>query len=367
MNVGILKERFEDEQRVALSPFGVESIVRCGAKVIVEEGAGVHARFTDEQYRQAGATIIYSPEEVAGRADLLLKVMPPLRDEYKYLVEGQTLMSFLLLGMGRKVFFESLLVRNITAVGLEYLQTPDGGFPILRLMSEISGQVAALVASRYLRSDQGGRGVLLGGLAGIAPAAVVILGGGATGFSAAQSAIGLGAQVIVLDKSMDRLREFDLYFAKRVTTVIATLENIRRGIQIADVFIGAITIDDDESHHLITEEMVKTMKPGAVIIDISINQGGCVETSHPTTIRDPVYMKHGVIHYCVPNMPSVVARTSTYAMTNGILPLVQRICAEGIAGALANDPMLRSGVVTHRGTAAHRVAEELYNLPFQPL
>lgn len=362
MIIGILKERFEDEQRIALSPFGVESLVNAGAQVLVESNAGDSARFSNDQYRQSGAAVVYSAEEAAGRADLIIKVMPPLKDEMAYLVEGQAIFCHLLLGMGQKGMIDTFLEKRMTAIGMELLQAKDGSFPILRLMSEISGQVAALVASRMLRSDQGGRGILLGGVAGIAPAAVVILGAGASGFAAAQAVLGLGAQVILLDNDLDRLRYADLHFGKRVTTVMASPENIRRGVRIADVFIGAISITDEPSHHIVSEDMVKTMKPGAAVIDISINQGGCVETSRPTTIREPTFVKHDVIHYCVPNMPSVVARTSTYALTNGVLPFLLKIIRNGLEACIASDPALRSGVAIFKGKPWHPVIHEIYGL-----
>jgi len=362
MVIGILKERFEGEQRVAISPHGVETLVQFGAGINIESNAGAFARFTDEQYRAAGATIMYSPEETVGRADIIVKVMPPLKEEYELLVEGQTLLSFLLLGMQKKTFVTYLLEHNITAIALELLQSEGDTFPILHVMSEISGQIAVLVGARYLRSDQGGRGVLLGGLAGVAPAAVVILGCGASGFAAAQTAIGLGAQVIAIDNNLQRLREVEQYFGKRITTVMASTENIRRGVSIADVFIGAISIDEHGSHHLVTEEMVKAMKPGAVIVDVSINQGGCVETSRPTTVRDPIFMKHGVVHYAVPNMPSVVARTSTYALTNSMQPYLTSILANGIDYSIKTDKYLRCGLVTHRGIGIHSILKDLYDI-----
>jgi alanine dehydrogenase len=305
---------------------------------------------------------VYSAEEAAGRSDLLIKVMPPLKSEFDYLVEGQTLLCHLLLGMGQRPLIDTLIQKHMTAIGMELLQASDGSYPVLRLMSEISGQVAAQIAARLLRSDQGGRGILLGGLAGVAPAAVVILGGGASGFTAAQAVLGHGAQVILLDSDLEKLRQADLYFGKRVTTVIASPENIRRGMRIADVFIGAISITDESSHHIVSEDMVKTMKPGAVIIDISINQGGCVETSRPTTIREPKFVKHQVIHYCVPNMPSVVARTSTYALTNGVLPYLLRLLKNGLDQCLASDASLRSGVAICKGKPWHPVIHEIYGI-----
>lgn len=361
MVIGILKERFEDEQRVALSPFGVESIIRSGAQVVIETGAGDHARFSDEQYQKAGATVAYSAEEAAGRAGVVLKVMPPEQNEWEMLNAGQILMSFQLLGMGRKNFVEYMLKNKVTGVAFEHMRAKDGSYPVLRLMSEISGQVAAQIAGRYLRSDHGGRGVLIGGLGGIAPAATVIIGAGASGLAAAQAILGLGGQVILLDSDLDRLRDADMYFNKRVTTVMATPENLRRGCRIADVLITSISINDPDSHHIITEEMVKTMKPGAVVVDISINQGGCVETSRPTTIKDPVFEKHGVIHYCVPNMPSVVARTSTYALTNVLLPYL-KVVLSGFDPDLSTDPCVRCGVTMHDGMPTHSILRDIYGM-----
>ena len=366
MVIGILKERFEDEQRVALSPFGVESLVQSGAQVIIESGAGDHARFSDEQYQKAGADIAYSPEEAAGRGDIVLKVMPPLKNEWEMLPDGKIFMSFQLLGMGRRQFVDHLLEKKITSVAFELLRTTAEHYPVQVLMSEVSGQVAAQIAGRYLRSDHGGRGVLLGGLGGIAPAAVVILGAGASGMAAAQAILGLGGQVILLDKDLERLRYADMYFNKRITTVMATPENLRRGCRIADVFIGAISINDSESHHMITEDMVKTMKPGAVVVDISINQGGCLETSRPTTIKDPVFEKHGVIHYCVPNMPSVVARTSTYALTNVLLPYLKALIPDGFDAEKDTDPCVRCGVVTWDGNPTHQILQDVYGMEFDP-
>ncbi|MBR9974507.1 MAG: alanine dehydrogenase [Bacteroidetes bacterium] len=365
MIIGILKERFEDEQRVALSPFGVESLVHAGAQVVIEAGAGVDARFTDEQYQKAGATVAYSAEEAAGRADIVLKVMPMTREEWEWLREDQILMSFQLLGMGRRAFVDHILETRVTALAFEYMRQADGSYPVLRVMSEISGQVAAQIAGRYLRSDHGGRGVLLGGLGGIAPSATVVIGAGASGMAAAQAVMGLGGQVILLDNNVDRLREADQIFNKRITTVIASPENLRRGCRIADVLITAISIDETESHHIITEEMVKTMKPGAVIVDMSINQGGCVETSRPTTIKDPVFIKHGVIHYAVPNMPSVVARTSTYALTNAILPYLRVMLGQGWPD-IKTEPCVRCGILTYQGRARHTVLHDIYGMDVDP-
>jgi alanine dehydrogenase len=367
MIIGILKERFEDEQRVALSPYGVESLTNAGIQVVMESGAGAAARFDDDQYERTGASIAYSPEETAGRADIVLKVMPPLREEFELLQEGQTLLSFMLLGMGKKPFIEHLMNNKITAIGFELMKDQNGNFPIMQLMSEISGQLAAQVAGRWLRSDFGGRGVLLGGLEGVAPAAVVILGAGATGMAAANALLGLGAQVVLLDNDLYKLRHATQYFNKHITTVIASPENLRRGCKIADVLIAAISINDEQSHHIISEDMVKTMKPGSVILDISINQGGCVETSRPTTIKDPTFVKHDIIHYAVPNMPSLVARTSTYALTNGILPYLLELGGKGIESVLKKKECLGCGVVTYQGAPVHPLLQEMYGIELTDL
>ncbi|MFZ1730783.1 MAG: alanine dehydrogenase [Bacteroidota bacterium] len=365
MVLGILKERFEDEQRVALSPFGVEALTQIGAQVIIESGAGVAARFPDEQYQKAGATVVYSVEEAAGRADIVLKVMPMVKEEWELLREGQILMSFQLLGMGRKAFIDHAIEKKVGVIAYEYMRNNDGSYPVLRVMSEISGQVAAQIAGRYLRSDHGGRGVLIAGLGGVAPAATVIIGSGASGMAAAQAIIGLGGQVILLDNDVDKLREADTHFNKRITTVVASPENLRRGCRIADVLITAISINDEESHHIITEDMVKTMKPGAVIVDMSINQGGCVESSRPTTIKDPVFVKHGVIHYAVPNMPSVVARTSTYALTNTILPYL-KIMLKGVQPELKTNPCVSCGILAWQGKATHEILHDIYGMDVEP-
>lgn len=363
MIIGIVKERFPNERRVALTPAAVESLIKSGNTVLVESSAGDGVRFTDDQYREAGATIAYTEEEVIRRADVLLKVLPPSQEEYSMLHEGQIFMSFLLLGIAKRAFIDYLLANNVITIGYELIEHPLGIYPMQRSMSEIAGPIAIQMAGVYLGSNYSGRGILIGGLPGVAPSEVVILGAGAAGQSSARAALGLGAHVILMDTDINKLRAADQHLGQNLTTVIASPENIRRGVALADVFIGAISIHDDESHHLISEDMVKTMKPGSVIIDLSIDQGGCVGTSRPTSIPDPIFTKHGVIHYCVPNMPSLVARTSTYALTNNILPYLKAISSIGLGRALKECDSLYSGVATFNGQSTNDKLSDLFDLP----
>ncbi len=363
MIIGIVKERFPNEWRVALTPAAVESLVKSGNTIFVEKGAGDGVRFTDDQYRNAGANVVYTEEEVIRRAKLVLKVLPPSPEEYTMLQDDQIFMSFLLLGIAKRTFIEYLINNNITTIGYELLEHPTGIIPIQRSMSEIAGPLAIHMAAIYLGSHHNGRGILLGGLPGVAPSEVVILGAGALGQSAARAANGLGAHVILLDSNISKLREAEQHLGKNISTVVASPDNIRRGVAIADAFIGAISITDDESHHLITEEMVKSMKPGSVIIDLSIDQGGCVETSRPTSIKDPIFTKHNVIHYCVPNLPSIVARTSTYALTNNILPFIKMISERGLAHAVQTDDGMHTGIATYHWKATHYKLTEMFDIP----
>ena len=367
MNIGILKEKFENEERVALTPAAVESLVYAGNNVIVERNAGAAAKFTNDSYQEAGATVAYSSEEVIGRSDMIVKVIQPDDEELALLHEGQVLLSFLHFGVATRDFIGTLEKKNITAIAFELIEDSDGYHSVLSQMSEIAGQLAIVESARYLCTDKGGRGLLLGGMPGVAPAAVVILGAGSAGRSAARTALGMGAQVILLDKDLAKLRQADIMLEKRATTVVASPDNIRRGISFADVFIGAITIDEEEDHHMVTEEMVKTMKAGGIIMDISIDEGGCVETTHPTTISDPVFTKYGVLHYCVPNMPSMVARSSTYALTNAILPLVKTVAAVGVRDALRIMPHLSKGIALMEGVPVAPILEEMLDIPVHPL
>lgn len=367
MRFGIPKETQFEEKRVALTPAGVDALVRAGHTVYIQSGAGEGSHFTDEEFRKTGAQIVYSAEEVFGRAEVIVKVAPLSDNEAEMLQENQILFSFLHLAVGKRKVLETLLRKKITAIGYELIEQ-DNRLPVLHSMSEIAGQLAIQNAERQLETfSKGGRGILLGGITGVAPAAVVILGAGVVGVTAAAAALGRGAQVIVLDKDLNRLRQIDVNFRKRITTVVANPYTISRGVKFADVFIGAVLIKGEKAPHLVTEDMVKQMKKGAVIVDVSIDQGGCVETSHITTLSDPVYIMHDVIHYCVPNMPALVSRTASYGLNNASLEYIMNIAENGLTNALLSDAGLAKGVCTHNGYCSNESIAHNFNIEFRKL
>ena len=367
MRIGIPTETRWEEKRVPLTPAGVDSLIRSGHTVYIQSGAGDASHFTDQEYREVGATIVYNKEEAFGRAEMILKVAPVTEEEADLLVDNQILFSFLLLTMGKKNLIEKLLAKKITAIGFELIER-DSRLPILHSMSEIAGPLAIQVAERYLESfTKSGRGILIGGITGVAPAAVVILGAGVVGVTAARAALGRGAQVIVIDRDLSRLRQIETEFHRGVTTVMANPYTISRGVKFADVLVGAVLIKGEKAPHLVTEQMVKEMKKGAVIVDVSIDQGGCVETSRVTTISDPVYTLHNVIHYCVPNMPSLVARTASYGLNNAVLDYVHDIADNGLTPALLSDEGLAKGVCTYNGTCTNESIAESFEVAYKKL
>jgi len=364
MNIGILKEEPSIERRVALSPAGVEVLKSHGHTIFVLHQAGSGVLLRDEDYQMAGATISYSSEEIINRSDIILKVSPPTDEELEVLREGQTFFSFLHLAVSRRKVLERILEKKVTAIAFELIENERGDLEVLQVMSEIAGQIAIQVGANFLHADRGGRGTLLGSIPGIPPANVVILGAGAVGRTAARVAIGMGANVTVLDKDINRLREMEHLFQWKITTGVATSYHIARAARFADVMIGAVLLKAEKAPHLITEAMVKEMKPGSVIIDASIDQGGCVETSRPTTIDDPVFEAHGVVHYCVPNMPAVVARTSTTALTNVLIPYILEVGEIGVVQALMKIPALAKGVCAHQGFCTNDVIARIFD--FKP-
>jgi alanine dehydrogenase len=367
MRFGIPKETLYEEKRVALAPAGVDALVRAGHTVYIQNGAGEGSHFSDEEYRKTGAQIVYSAEEAFTRAEVVVKVAPLSETEAEYLQENQTLFSFLHLAIGKRKIIDHLLKNKITAIGYELIEEEDR-LPVLHSMSEIAGQLSIQVAERYLESFSiGGRGILLGGITGVAPAAVVILGAGVVGVTAASAALGRGAQVIVIDKDLNRLRNVDLNFKKNVTTVVANPYTISRGVRFADVLIGAVLIKGEKAPNIVTESMVKEMKKGSVIVDVSIDQGGCIETSHITTQSDPVYRMHDVIHYCVPNMPAIVSRTASYGLNNASLGYIQDIAENGLSNALLGDPGLSKGVCTYNGYCCNESIAHTFNLEYRRL
>ena len=352
MNIGIPKERRPFELRVGLSPAGVEILTQQGHQVYVEHEAGVGAGFDDREFETAGARLVYSPEEAFARADLLLKVARPLQEELDWLRPNTAITGLLHLASARQDKVKVLLEKKITSIAYEQIETADGSRPVLRPFSQIGGKIAVSVAARLLQNNWGGKGILLGGIPGVPPAEVVILGGGVVGTYATEAFLGLGAHVTVIDKDVNALQEVYNRFPN-VVTMISTKRNIEKTTSYADVIVGAVLVSGERTPVLITREMMRAMKPRSVFIDVSIDQGGCAETSRPTMHDQPTYIEEGVIHYCVPNMPGVVARTATHAFVNAAMPYIVQIANEGVGAAITNNPALQKAVNTHNGKLVH--------------
>jgi alanine dehydrogenase len=351
MNICIPKERRPFEFRVGLSPQGVETLIQNGHTVFIEHDAGQGAGFPDREYENMGAKIAYSVDEIYGRSELLLKIARPLDDELDRIQPGTTIAGLLHLASAKQSKIDVLLKDKVTSIAYEQIEESDGSLPVLRPFSQIGGAMAAEIAARLLRSDNGGRGVLLGGLPGIPPAEVVIIGAGISGTYAARRFKGMGAHVTVLDKdlkALQRINEFDINYV----TMLSTPRNIARVCEFADVLVGAVLVPGNRSPIIISREMIRKMKPRSVFIDISIDQGGCSETSRPTTHENSTYMDENVIHYCVPNMPGVVARTATYGFVNAAMAYILEIANLGVDKAIEN-PAIEAGVNTYKGEMRH--------------
>jgi len=352
MNIGIPKETRPFEFRVGLSPAGVEILTQHKHLVYVEHNAGVGAGFSDREYEMVGARIAYSAEEVLGRADLLLKVARPLKGELEWLKPGGILMGLLHLPSAQKDKIDILLKKNITAVAYEQIRLSDGSLPVLRPFSQIGGAMAAQIAARLLQNNWGGKGILMGGVPGVPPAEAVVIGAGVVGTYATQMFLGMGAHVTVIDQSLTALQHLSDRFSN-IVTMISTKRNIERVTAYSDVVVGAVLVPGERAPILVTRDMVRAMKPRSVIMDVSIDEGGCVETSRPTTHDHPVYMEEGVLHYCVPNMPGVVARTATHAFVNSAMPYILAIANYGIEQAMRDHQAIESAVNTHAGKQHH--------------
>ncbi len=352
MNIGIPKERRPFESRVGLSPAGVEILTQHGHQVYVEHEAGVGAGFDDREFETAGARLVYAPEEVFGRADLMLKVARPMKEELDWLRANTTLMGLLHLASAREDKVEVLLEKKITSIAYEQIEKPDGSLPVLRPFSQIGGKMAASVAARLLQNNWGGKGMLLGGIPGVPPAEVLILGGGVVGLCATSAFLGLGAHVTVLDSDINKLQSIYSRFPN-IVTMLSTKRNIEKTTSYADVVVGAVLLTGERTPLLITRQMMRAMKPRSVFIDVSIDQGGCSETSRPTTHDHATYVEEGVIHYCVPNMPGVVARTATHGFVNAALPYILEVADLGATGAIAQNPAIEKAVNTHNGELVH--------------
>jgi len=364
--IGVPKEIKPEENRIAIVPGGVETLVHKGHKVIIERSAGLGSGFSDEEYIKAGAQISDRHEDIFTEADLVLKVKEPLPEEYGLLRAGQIVFTYFHLAASEELT-RNLQKRKIVGIAYETVQTDDGFLPLLAPMSEIAGRMAPQEGAKYLEETYGGRGILLGGVAGVAPANVVILGGGNVGYNAARIALGMGASVTVLDINPRRLRMLDEIFQGRVTTMIADNYNLRMVIGYADLLIGAVLVPGAKAPKLITREMLKTMRTGAVLVDVSIDQGGCAETSRPTIHSHPTYEDEGIIHYTVSNMPGAVPRTATRALTLNTLPYVLEIVEKGWKKAAKENPSLARGVNLVKGKITYQAVAEAFYLPYTPL
>ncbi len=365
MLIGVPKEVKTHEYRVGLVPGSVRELAHHGHEVIVEAGVGAGIGFGDREYQSAGARISTDAAEVFAAAELIVKVKEPQPQEVALLHRGQILFTYLHLAADKE-FTQSLIRSGAIAIGYETVTDARGGLPLLAPMSEVAGRMSVHVGAHCLEKEQGGIGVLLGGVPGVPAAKVVILGGGVAGTNAARMAMGMEAYVTVIDRSLPRLYELDLQFGAQLHTLYSTMENIEREVAAADLVIGAVLIPGAAAPRLVSRDLVRAMRPGTVIVDISIDQGGCFETSRPTTHAAPTYIEEGVVHYCVTNMPAAVARTSTVALNNATLPFVLALADHGWRGALAEDPHLRNGLNICRGRVTHPAVAHDLGLPLTP-
>jgi alanine dehydrogenase len=363
MHVGIPTETKNNEFRVAITPSGVAELTRRGHEVLIQAGAGEGSAIPDSEFKAAGAQLIDTAEGVWSGADLVLKVKEPTPIEYSRMRRDQTLFTYLHLAASRSCT-EALLTAGTTSIAYETVQTPDGALPLLAPMSEVAGRLSAQVGAYHLMRTHGGRGVLMGGVPGVEPATVVVIGAGTAGYNAARVATGMGAAVTVLDVNLNKLREVDHAFGGRVQTRYSTALEVAEAVKQADLVIGAVLLPGGKAPTLVSNSLVAHMKPGAVLVDIAIDQGGCFQDSHPTTHDDPTFAVHDTLFYCVANMPAAVPKTSTYALTNATMPYVIELADNGWQAACRSNPALAKGVSTHDGELlCQRVAADLA-LPF---
>jgi alanine dehydrogenase len=364
MKIGVPKEIKNREHRVGLVPGGVRALVKDGHKVLIEKAAGLGSGITDDEYKAAGAAIV-DKKRLFADAEMIIKVKEPLEEEYPLFREDQILYTYLHLAPA-PALTKALMKSKVKAVAYETIQTRDGALPLLTPMSEVAGKMSVQLGAQFLEKTHGGRGVLLGGVPGVARGVVTIIGGGVVGINAAKIAIGMGARVNILDVSASRLAYLDDVFGNSVSTLMSHEENIHNAVLRADLLIGAVLIPGAKAPHLVTEEMVKLMKPGSVIVDVAVDQGGCVETAEVTSHDKPVLVKHGVLHYAVPNIPGAVPNTSTYALTNVTLKYARDLARFGLEEAVRRDESLRKGVNVYRGRVTHAaVAQSVGEKPVE--
>jgi alanine dehydrogenase len=362
MIIGVPKEIKNNENRVAITPAGVEAFSVNGHKVLIEESAGVGSGISDSDYQEAGATIT-DKGKLFNEADMIVKVKEPQEEEYDLLRDGQILYTYLHLAAEEELT-KALQKRGVVSIAYETVELEDGSLPLLTPMSEVAGRLATQKAALYLEKPQGGLGVLSGGVPGVSPAKYVVIGGGIVGLNAAKMAIGLGADVTILDINAEQMRYIDDVYGGRIKTRMSNNYNIYDEVVDADVVVGAVLIPGAKAPNLVTEDMVKDMKDGSVITDVAIDQGGCIETTYPTTHDDPVFTKHGVIHYSVSNMPGAVPSTSTYALTNATLPFALDIANKGYKKALLDDPALLKGLNVYDGKVTYPAVAETFDLKY---
>ena len=366
MIVGLPKEIKDNEYRVGLTPAGVRALKDAGHEIVVETNAGGGSGFEDSLYQRAGANIVDSADEVWSKADMVVKVKEPIEPEYPRMREGQMLFTYLHLAPDRELT-KQLIERKVTGIAYETITDRRGTLPLLTPMSEVAGRMAIQVGAHYLEKMSGGRGILLGGVPGVPAARVVIIGGGVVGTNSAKIAVGMGAHVTIIDNNLDRLRELDDIFLSKISTLASSAYMIHDAISQADLIIGAVLVPGAAAPKLVTKSMLKDVPNGAVVVDVAVDQGGCIETTHPTTHSNPTYYVEGVLHYCVANMPGAVPRTSTFALTNATLPYALKLANKGFHEAINRDPGLKEGVNTYAGHCTYEAVASAQGIKFTSL
>ena len=366
MIIGVPKEVKDLENRVAMTPAGVHELVNRGHTVLVERSAGAGSGYPDEEYVAEGADLVDGPDDVWGRAEMIVKVKEPVEAEFGKMREGQVLFTYLHLAAD-EALTRALIDRGVQAIAYETVQLPNRQLPLLTPMSEVAGRMSIQVGAHYLERTHGGRGVLLSGIPGVTAANVVVIGGGVVGTNAAKVALGIGANVTIVELNVDRLRYLDDTLHGRVTTLASSRKNIANAVADADLVIGSVLIPGARAPKLVTADMVEAMRPGSVMVDVAIDQGGCFETSKPTSHSDPTFEVNGVVHYCVTNMPGAVPRTGTQGLTNVTMPYVLAIADKGWQAALAEDPALAKGANVVNGQVTYEAVAEAFGLPYVPL
>jgi alanine dehydrogenase len=366
MRIGVPTEIKTKEFRVGLTPAGAATLTKLGHQVMIQQGAGIESGLVDEDYRKAGAELVADAAEVWDRADMIVKVKEPIAPEFPRMREGQILFTYLHLAAAQELGAE-LVKRKVSGVAYETIETDDRRLPLLTPMSAVAGRMSVQAGASFLEKERGGKGILLGGVPGVRRGRVCIIGGGVVGANAARMAIGLGARVTVLDINQDVLTYLDDIYEGRIHTLYSDPFTVEAAVAKADLVIGAVLVAGARAPRLVTEAMIRNMEPGSVIVDVAVDQGGCVETCRPTTHEDPTYLVHGVIHYCVANMPGAVPRTSTFALANATMPYVKALAQKGLEKAAADDPVMARGVNTYRGGVTHPAVAEALGQPYTPL